>query len=237
MSDGDDRPLRRTAEVLEELVPLAGRRVVDVGCGTGGMVRTMTARGARVSGVECQAVQLERARATEPIGDEDYLEGVGEALPLPDAEADVVTFFQSLHHVPPPRMRDALAEAARVLRPGGLLFVAEPIAEGAFFELVRPIDDETEVRCLAYEALRDAGRLGLELVDEIEFLNPLELTGFEAFRALVVGADGNRASRVAGIATELEREFERTGRRSERGFAFESPTRVSLLRRTQQAPA
>lgn len=46
MTVGDDRPVRRTAEVLADLVPLAGRRVVDVGCGPGGMVRAMTARGA-----------------------------------------------------------------------------------------------------------------------------------------------------------------------------------------------
>lgn len=231
MTGAGGRPVRRTAEVLEELVPLAGRRVVDVGCGPGGMVRAMTEAGARVTGVECQRVQVEKARATPAAGDEDYLEGVGEDLPLPDGDADVVTFFQSLHHVPAARMRDALAEAARVLRPGGLVFVAEPIAEGAFFELVRPIDDETEVRRHAYEALRDAGALGLEIVEETELLNPLTFRDLDAFRTVVVGADGDRAPLFDALRDELARRFEETGRRTEAGWSFDSPVRVTLLRR------
>lgn len=140
---------------------------------------------------------------------EDYLEGVGEDLPLADGVADVVTFFQSLHHVPAPRMRDALAEAARVLRPGGLVFVAEPIAEGAFFELVRPLDDETEVRRQAFEALGDAPSVGLEPVDELEFLNPIAFRDIDGFpegrgrcrrrsRAALRGAEGRAARPLRG---------------------------------------
>jgi SAM-dependent methyltransferase len=223
--------VRRTVDVLEELVPLEGRTVVDVGCGIGALVRTLTRKGAHAIGVEVQTAQLERARAAEPAGDEEYLEGVGEDLPLADASADAVVFFQSLHHVPAAHMRDALAEAARVVRPDGLVLVAEPIAEGAFFELVRPLDDETEVRRLAYEALRAAPAAGLEIVEELELLNPITFADFHAFRAVVVGADGDRAPVFERVAPELQKAFEATGRRTDDGWAFESPTRVTLLRR------
>ena len=111
------------------------------------------AAGATAIGVETGAEPLARARAHEPVSDERYVEGVGQALPLEDASADAVLFVQSLHHVPEDAMDAALAEAARVARPGGGVVVLEPLAEGPFFALVAMVDDETRVRALAQEAV------------------------------------------------------------------------------------
>ena len=83
-----------------------------------------------------------------------YVEGAAEALPFPDASFDVVIFFNSLHHVSAESMDAALAEAARVLRRDGLLYVQEPSAQGPAFELLRPVNDETPVRKAAQQALR-----------------------------------------------------------------------------------
>jgi SAM-dependent methyltransferase len=224
-------PVRKNTDVLGELVDVAGLRVIDVGCGAGGLVRWLAGRGAHVTGLECQRSQLEKARAVARVADEDYVEGIGEAMPFPDASADLVVFFQSLHHVPADEMRTALREAARVLRPGGLAYVSEPIAEGDFFELVRPVDDETDVRRLACEAIADSERHGLEQVSEHRFLHPLVFADFDAFCDLIVGADGARASTVAALGDDLRRRFETSGRATEPGRAFESPTRVNLLRR------
>jgi ubiquinone/menaquinone biosynthesis C-methylase UbiE len=58
----------------------------------------------------------------------------GERLPFAAAAFDLVLLFNSLHHVPVDRQGAALAEAARVLRPGGDLLVAEPLAEGPWFD-------------------------------------------------------------------------------------------------------
>ncbi|MBM3679647.1 MAG: methyltransferase domain-containing protein [Actinobacteria bacterium] len=225
------RPVRRNADVLQELVPLAGSRVIDVGCGNGGLVRLLTKRGARATGLECQASQLARARAAAPVGDEDYVEGVAEAMPFSDRTADVVVFFHSLHHVPPAEMDTALGEAARVLRAGGLLYVSEPVAEGAFFELARPVDDETEVRRLAYEALGRATAHGLEPDGEHHFLHPIAFESYEAFADMLVSADGGRALLVEALEDELRQAFVAAARRTDDGFAFELPTRVNLLRK------
>lgn len=46
-------------------------------------------------------------------------------------------------------MDRSLAEAARVIRPGGLLIVMEPLAEGGFFDALRIVEDETAVRVAA----------------------------------------------------------------------------------------
>ena len=57
---------------------------------------------------------------------------------------DAVVFMNSLHHVPIPHMAKALAETARVLKPGGLALIHEPEPVGGYFELTKLVDDETE---------------------------------------------------------------------------------------------
>ena len=56
-------------------------------------------------------------------------QGAADALPMPDQSADLVLFVFSLHHVPGRQAQWAMAEARRVLRPSGRLYVAEPLAK------------------------------------------------------------------------------------------------------------
>jgi len=83
------------------------------------LTEAITARGARVSGIDPAKDTIAAARrhaAGEGLSI-DYREGVGEALPWPDASFDVVTCVDVLEHVDDLDM--VLSEAARVLRPGG----------------------------------------------------------------------------------------------------------------------
>ena len=113
---------RRNTDVIVETLALEGKRVIDVGCGDGGLVRRLTRLGAHVLGVECSPRQLAKARAVAPAGDETIVEGVGQALPADDDSADVVIFFNSLHHIPIEHLAKAMAEAARVLKPDGEVY-------------------------------------------------------------------------------------------------------------------
>lgn len=226
-----ETPRRSHMEVLTELVAVGGKSVVDVGCGRGDLARALARRGAHVVGIECGDAALAAAQAAPPVADERYLFGRGEALPLPDASADVVIFFNSLHHVPPPRQLAALEEAARVVRPGGLVYVVEPLAQGAFFELARPVDDETRVRTAAYRALGQAEDVGLEEERELTYRHRVRFADFAAFRDSVVDADPARASRMAALEARLEERFHAVADADEKGFAFDVPSRVNLLRK------
>ncbi|MBV8217042.1 MAG: class I SAM-dependent methyltransferase [Solirubrobacterales bacterium] len=218
--------------MLERLVPPAGKDVVDVGCGPGALVRALSDRGARVTGVEISEAQMAGAVEQDEGRGARYLVGRAESLPLDDASADIVVFMRSLHHVPVADLEAALAEARRVIRHGGAVYVAEPLAEGDFFELTRVVDDETEVRAAAQAALTEASRAGLNRATTVDYDVPLSVAGMPALRARILAADPERASRFDERSAELAAAFERLGEPGQRAGErrFLQPMRADVLR-------
>lgn len=114
---GVDPLARAQAFVLETLAPLAVPRVLEAGCGARSHVAYPST--ARVMGVDVLRSQL--LRNTQAHG---RAQGDVTALPLATASVDLVVCWDVLEHVPQPER--AIAEIARVLRPGGLAVLALP---------------------------------------------------------------------------------------------------------------
>jgi SAM-dependent methyltransferase len=103
-------------EAVRWLVGDESRDVVDLGAGTGKLTRSLAALGHRVIAVEPLGEM--RAELETALPDVTAVAGSAEAIPLPDASADVVTSAQAFHWFDHAK---ALPEIARVLRPGGRL--------------------------------------------------------------------------------------------------------------------
>lgn len=224
------RARRTHFEVLTEQLALAGAALVDVGCGDGAVSHRLAEAGATVTGVDPSAAAIAQATARAGAG-ERYVRGSAEQLPLEDGHADAVTFLNSFHHVRPARLRQALAEVRRVLRAGGVLYIQEPLAEGRYYELVRLIEDETEVRAAAQRALHRADHGGLAAAAELEYDAPVRHRDFASFRKRMVLVDPRRAAALASREHELEARFRQVGETGPDGWSFLQPTRVTLLRR------
>jgi 2-polyprenyl-6-hydroxyphenyl methylase/3-demethylubiquinone-9 3-methyltransferase len=97
-----------------------GLSILDVGCGGGLLAEELAGAGADVIGVDPSEGSLSAAREHAQAGglDIDYRSGVAEALPVEDGWADAVVCCDVLEHVDD--VGKAVAEAARVLRPGAL---------------------------------------------------------------------------------------------------------------------
>jgi len=94
--------------------------VLDIGCGEGRFCRMMRAQGLKTVGLDPTVALLARARQLDAGG--DYVEGRGEALPFDDARFDAVVSYLSLIDIAD--FRAAIAEMVRVLRPGGVINIA-----------------------------------------------------------------------------------------------------------------
>ena len=120
----------RAARAVADLAQLrAGDRLVDVGCGPGTAVREAHRRGARAIGVDPSGPMLRLARGITVLRRADgvaFAEGTAEALPLSEDSATVVWALSSVHHWS--NRAAGLAEARRVLAPGGRLLLAERLA-------------------------------------------------------------------------------------------------------------
>lgn len=96
--------------------------VLDVGCGMGRLYASLKDKSVDYLGVDVSAGQIAQAKAAYPEG--TFVQGLMTDLPCADASQDAVVMIASLHHLLRREDRQkALAEAKRVLRPGGLLYV------------------------------------------------------------------------------------------------------------------
>jgi SAM-dependent methyltransferase len=197
-------------ERVRRFVPLSGsERALDAGTGTGALAFALSGLVAEVVALDVVPELLAEAR--KRLGDHpnvSLVEGNVTALPFGEAEFDVVGSLNTLHHVSRPEL--AVAELARVTRPGGTLLVVDQIApvdplaalELNRFERVR---DPTHARALSdadQRALFDANNLVVRRADfdqQRRELEPyLDLAGCsgdarERARALV-GADAYTAT-------------------------------------------
>lgn len=112
---------------IERLIgPLAGKRVLDLGCGTGWFLIDAAKRGIPAVGLESSPAYIAQAHAAAKVAGVsiEVANGMAEALPFPDASFDFANVNEVIEHVEDPRAM--LAELNRVLVPGGAAYLSVP---------------------------------------------------------------------------------------------------------------
>lgn len=108
---------------IDTLAPLAGRKVLDVGCGGGILAEAMAGAGATVSGIDLseKALKVAKLHLYESGRQVDYqLVSAEDYAEQHAGEFDVVTCMEMLEHVPDPA--SVVAACARLVKPGGWVF-------------------------------------------------------------------------------------------------------------------
>ena len=116
-------PLR--LEWINALAPVAGKRVVDIGCGGGILAEAIAKKGATVTGIDLseKALKVAELHSLESGVSVRYELTSAEDLAAREAgQYDIVTCMEMLEHVPDPA--STVAACARMVRPGGWVFVS-----------------------------------------------------------------------------------------------------------------
>jgi ubiquinone/menaquinone biosynthesis C-methylase UbiE len=217
--------------LLGEL-PLDDARVLELGCGKAEKTRTLAQSGRvrEVIALEVDRIQHAKNLQITDLPNVHFHHAGAEAIPEADASVDIVLMFKSLHHVPVELMDQALREIARVLRPGGLAWISEPVFAGEFNEVMRVFHDEKIVREAAFAAVGKAVASGLlQLERQLFFSTRSHFDNFEQFDQRMIQVTHTDHSLSPELYDEVRRRFE--AHLTPAGATFYPPQRVDLLKK------
>ena len=217
--------------MLAEL-PFDGASVLELGCGKAEKTRLLAETG-RLKGIvalEVDDIQHRRNLQISDLPKVQFRRGGAEAIPAADSSFDIVLMFKSLHHVPMEHMDAALGEIARVLKPGGLAWISEPVFAGELNEVFRLFHDEKIVREAAFAAIRkavDTGRLSLE---KQHFFNTRSyFENFNQFDQWMIQVTHSNHQLAPALYQRVKEKFE--SYLTPEGATVLNPQRLDLLRK------
>ncbi|MCF8199289.1 MAG: class I SAM-dependent methyltransferase [Sulfuritalea sp.] len=219
-------------ELITAELPLENAQILELGCGKAEKTRGI-ARFGKPSGIvalEVDVVQHANNLKISDLPTVRFRQGAAEKIPADDASFDIVMMFKSLHHVPADKMDQALSEIRRVLKPGGLAWISEPVYAGEFNEILRLFHDEREVREAAFKAVRSSVEDGrFTLVGQRFFSTPGHFDDFAQFEDRVIKVTHTQHRLAPELHDAVRRKFESYLTAS--GANFANPLRVDILKK------
>ncbi len=232
IADPSQTQVCNEVQLMLETLPLDGAVVVELGCGKAEKTRTLAERGRvrELVALEVDAIQHARNLQITDLPQVRFVQGGAEAIPAADGSADIVVMLKSLHHVPVALMDQALAEIARVLRPGGVAWISEPVFDGDFNELMRLFHDEQQVREAAFAAVRRAVDRGLLALQAQRFFRTRShFEDFAAFDRRMIQVTHTQHRLSDALYEAVRQRFE--AHLTPEGATFFPPQRVDVLRK------
>jgi len=221
-------------EQISTCLPLhRGTRLLELGCGRAAITRALAEAhpDLTIVATEVDRIQHEKNLQISDLPNVRFVYGGAQEIALDDASVDAVILLKSLHHVPGDMLDQALSEIHRVLVPGGLGYVSEPVFAGPFNDILRLFHDEEAVRRAAFEAVRRAVDLGLFTLErQIFFLEPRRFESFQEFEEQVLDVTHTHFDIDDALLATIRRAY---GDLADTRSLVDVPTpqRVDLLRR------
>ena len=220
------------SDIYNRLLSLDGKHILELGCGSADITRNIATSGVdrRITALEVDEIAHEKNLRITDLPNVTFGLSGAQDIPLQDESVDVVLMFKSLHHVPIELMEPSMHEIRRVLKPGGLLYISEPIFAGDFNEILRLFHDEQKVREAAFNTIKKAVDEGLfSLVEETFFYSPMKFENFAEFESNIINATHSNHSLDEKLYNLVKQRFEQHV--GDDGAHFSMPVRVDLLQK------
>jgi ubiquinone/menaquinone biosynthesis C-methylase UbiE len=220
------------SEIYNSLLSLDGKHIVELGCGNADITRNIATSGTdrRITALEVDETAHAGNLQIADLPNVTFTLSGAEDIPLADESVDVVLMFKSLHHVPTNLMGQSFHEIRRVLKPGGLAYISEPIFAGDFNEVLRLFHDEQSVREAAFEATKNAVDSGLfSLLEEVFFNAPIRFESFAEFEHKTINATHSNHALDDALYQQVKQRFEQ--HIGDDGAHFLMPIRIDLLQK------
>lgn len=225
------------ADIYNRLLSLDNKHILELGCGSAEITRTIASSGTgrTISAMEVDPIAHRQNLQMNDLPNVSFVLAGAEAIPLPDQSVDLVMMFKSLHHVPVNLMHQSMQEIQRVLKPGGLLYISEPVFAGEFNEILCLFHNEQAVREAAFNAIKKSVDDQLfSLVEEIFFNSPRRFEDFTEFENRILNATHTEHALDEKLYQQVKQQFEQ--HLADDGAHFLMPIRVDVLQRPLSKP-
>lgn len=220
------------ADIYNQLLSLDNKHILELGCGSAENTRNIATAGINrnITALEVDRIAHQKNLQITDLPNVTFGLSGAQSIPLDDESTDIVLMFKSLHHVPEDLMETSMLEIRRVLKPGGLAYISEPVFAGEFNEILRLFHDEKRVRESAFNALKKSLDQGLfSLVEEVFFNSPVQFDDFTQFETRIINATHSHHALDEELYQRVKQRFEQ--HLQDDGAHFLAPIRVDLLQK------
>lgn len=219
-------------QVFEAMLDLDEKHILELGCGRADLTRLIanTGNGRQIVATEVDEIQHSLNLAIDDLPNVKFELAGAQSIPQADESFDRVLMFKSLHHVPMEQIDSALLEIKRVMKPGGLLYISEPLFQGEFNEVLALFHNEESIREQAFKAVNRAVESDILSLKQQQFFNaPVNIAEFSIFEKSIIGATHTEHKLDADLLARVRSKFE-TIVAINKGM-FKMPMRVDLLQK------
>lgn len=230
-----DLPETTELELLRQsLCTVKGAVWIELGCGDAKASRTLAEElpHVQIYAYEVDEVQYDKnmSMAASCPPNISFGKAGMQDFTADDESVDAVIMLKSLHHVPFQDIPAGFDKVKQSLKPGGKLFINEPVFKGDFNDILRLFHDEEQVRSQAFDILKgqvESGEFTLE--KEIHFQNRIKYPrGFADFEESVLGSTFNHFHLTDDVLKTVKERFQQHVR-DDGSAEFLMPTRADIL--------